>query len=243
MTTVFCLCCVLVLLICLMFLMKNYINLRNSYDALAESYKGVEELNSTLRAQRHDFLNHLQIVYGMTEIGEYDELKKYLEPMYKDMMKTGKALRTSKPALNALVRAKTGEADNHNIDMYVEVKSDLKNLAVPDWEMSKILSNLLDNAITALDSEEASNREQNKKIMLDITETKEAYQFIVSNNGPMIEKDKQEEVFKKGVTSKKEEGHGMGLYIVSGVIKKYKGEISLNSDEDETSFKVLIPKS
>ena len=75
-----------------------------------------------------------------------------------DMMKTGKALRTSKPALNALVKAKTGEADNHNIDMYVEVKSDLKELLVPDWEMSKILSNLIDNGITALEKKENNRK-------------------------------------------------------------------------------------
>ena len=65
------------------------------------------------------------------------------------MLKTGKALKTSKPAINALLKAKMGEAEGKSIDVYVEVKSDLKELHVADWEVCKVLSNLIDNAMTA----------------------------------------------------------------------------------------------
>ena len=62
--------------------------LRHQYDALVSSYRDLERLNSDLRAQRHDYLNHLQVVYGLMELEEYDELKTYLAPIYKGMMKT-----------------------------------------------------------------------------------------------------------------------------------------------------------
>lgn len=39
----------------------------------------------------------------MMELEEYEDLHHYLEPVYKDMLKTGKALKTSKPAINALL--------------------------------------------------------------------------------------------------------------------------------------------
>ena len=103
---VFCLVVAVVLLICIMILLKQFLQLKKHYEDLMESFRNLEQLNSTLRAQRHDYLNHLQVVYGMMELEEYEELQQYLEPVYKDMMKTGKALRTSKPAINALLKAK-----------------------------------------------------------------------------------------------------------------------------------------
>lgn len=233
----FCFCVAVVLLFCVLILLKLYSRLKKNYDALQESYHHLEQLNSTLRVQRHDYLNHLQVVYGMMELEEYEELHRYLEPVYKDMMKTGKALKTSKPALNALLKAKMDEAEGKEIDVYVEVKSDLKQLNVPDWELCKVLSNLIDNAITALEE-----KEQEKKIVIDVTETKECYLFSISNNGPMIPKALRESIFQQGVTTKRGEGHGMGLSIVSNVLKENKGLIEFSSDENETIFKVSFYK-
>ena len=107
---ILCIGVVIATTICSIILLKMLIRLKSNYDALLESYQNMEALNSTLRAQRHDYLNHLQVVYGMMELEEYEELHAYLEPVYKDMLKTGKALKTSKPAINALIKAKMGEA-------------------------------------------------------------------------------------------------------------------------------------
>lgn len=234
---VLCLIAMIALAVCVAILLKMLIRLKSNYDALMESYRNLEELNSTLRGQRHDYLNHLQVVYGMMELNEYEDLHNYLEPVYKDMLKTGKALKTSKPAINALLKAKMGEAERKDIDVYVEVKSDLKELQVADWEICKVLSNLIDNAMTALEGQ--SN---GKKIEIDITETKKEYVFSVSNNGPMIPIEVQEHIFKQGFTTKLEEGHGMGLFIVQNVLKENAGNISLTSDENETAFVVRFKK-
>ena len=232
-----CLVMVVVLVICILAWLVSYGKLKEAHDVLQGNIRNLEKLNSELRAQRHDYLNHLQVVYGLMELEEYDELKRYLQPVYKAMIKTGKALKTSKPAINALLKAKMDEAENQGIDFYIEVKSDLKDLKAEDWELCKVLSNLLDNAMTAL-----MEKEGEKKIELDITEDKDTYHFIVSNNGPEIPEHLREMIFKQGFTSKKGEGHGMGLYIVSNVLKEYHGTIALKSNEQATEFAVSFPK-
>lgn len=228
---------VLILTGCIAVFVTIYTRLRQQYEALLQSYRNLEQLNSDLRAQRHDYLNHLQVVYGLMELEEYDELKGYLSPIYKGMMKTGKALKTRNPAVNALLRAKMAEAESRGIDFYVEVKSNLQNLQVESWELCKVLSNLMDNAMTAL---EVNHGE--KKLRVDIGEDREQYQFTISNNGPMIPPELQESIFREGFTTKKESGHGMGLYIVAQVLKAYKGSVRLSSTEEETSFSITIPK-
>ena len=234
---VFSLLVVVVLMLCMIWLLLIHEKLKRQYEALAESFYRVQELNGELRGQRHDYLNHLQIVYGMMELEEYEELHAYLEPIYKDMMKVGKAIRTSIPAVNALLMAKMGTAEANGIDFYVEVKSDLKNLRVEPWELCKVLSNLIDNAITALQEKEGE-----RKMSLDISEDRDFYLFAVSNNGPVIPEEKRGVIFRQGFTTKKEEGHGMGLYIVSGILKENRGTIQLDSDEKETVFTVRFAK-
>lgn len=234
---VFCLAVVLLLMACLVWLLVLHQKQRRRFEALAESYNSIQELNVELRSQRHDYLNHLQVVYGMLELEEYEELHNYLEPIYKDMMKTSKAIRTSIPAVNALLMAKMGTADTNNIDFYVEVKSDLRNLRAEPWELCKVLSNLIDNGITAL-----QEKEKDRKMMLDINEDRDFYIFAVSNNGPAIPEEEKGLIFRQGFSTKKEEGHGMGLHIVTCILRENNGTIEVNSDENETIFTVKFAK-
>jgi sensor histidine kinase regulating citrate/malate metabolism len=219
-------------------LARNYIQLLKRDDALRESIDNLSKLNDKLRMDRHDYLNQLQVVYGLMELEEYDEMNAYLRKVYKELMKTGKAVKTSKPAVNALLAAKSAEAEAKEIEFLIEVKSDLKNLNIEDWELCKVLSNLTDNAIKALEDSDV----QEKKIRINITETQQQYIFSVENNGPKIPEEIRDSIFKKGYTTKKEEGHGMGLAIVSEIVSKAKGKIELKSDEEETVFTVSFGK-
>lgn len=204
---------------------------------LKKNYKNLEKLNGELRSQRHDYLNHLQVVYGLMELEEYDELRRYFEPVYKEAQKTGKALKTSRPAVNALLKAKMDEAERKGIDFYVEVKTNLKHLKVEDWELCKLISNIVDNALTAV--EEIGGE---RKVIVDMMEDQTHYRISVMNNGPKIPEKMQEEIFKQGITSKKEEGHGMGLYIVKNIVKEYHGMLQLISTDEETVFGFAFPK-
>ncbi|MCR5104279.1 MAG: Spo0B domain-containing protein [Eubacterium sp.] len=229
---------VVILIICIIILVRSYKRLLNRNELLHESLENLSNLNDKLRMDRHDYLNHLQIVYGLMELEEYDEMNSYLRKVYKELLKTGKAIKTSKPAINALLAAKSAESENKEIELLIEVKSDLKQLNIEDWELCKILSNLIDNAAKALEDSEI----EDKKIRININETPDRYIFEVEDNGPKIPEELREMIFKKGFSTKKEDGHGMGLAIVSEIVGKNKGEIELNSDEEETTFTISFEK-
>lgn len=204
----------------------------------AESMKNLENLNSKLREQRHDYLNQLQIVYGLLELEEYEEARDYLNPVFKDIMKVNRALKTAQPAVNALLSAKMDTAAAQDIDFYLEVATQLSELEMEPWELCKVLGNLIDNALTAV-----SKLEGERRVFLEIREKGDSYEFKVRNNGPEIPKQHREMIFMQGFTTKKEEGHGMGLAIVSSVLKKAEGSIFLESCEEETVFTVNVPKA
>lgn len=203
------------------------------------SLSALEQLNVKLRKQRHEYLNEMQVVYGLLEIDEPDEALKYLKPVYEDVSRVGKALKTSKPALNALLYSKMELAKSKNINLCVEVSSDLKHVNIPQWDMCKIFANIIDNAITAL---EEDKEQENKKISVQISENAGEYLFIISNNGPVIPREKIPQIFKNGFTSKLGEGHGLGLGIVRDIVDEYNGVIEVSSEINRTSFGVCIPK-
>ena len=215
-----------------------YFSDRYHNENLEESIHDLENLNTTLRAQRHDYLNHFQVIYGLMEMQEYEEAKNYLDPVFKDIMKVSKALRTSLPAVNALLQAKMEMAEKNHIDLFLEVRSDLKKITIEPWNLCKVLANIIDNSITAL-----SEVEKDKYIFLEIGEDLNSYTFHIYNNGPKISESQQEEIFKQGFTTKKEQGHGMGLYIVSKIIREAGGEVSVTSNHEKTSFFINIPKN
>jgi sensor histidine kinase regulating citrate/malate metabolism len=227
----------LMLLSSLVTILGLYFTIRYKNDIMSETLSNLEELNTKLRAQRHDYLNHFQVIYGLMELGEYEEAKGYIDPVFKDIMKVSKALKTSQPAVNALLQAKICAAEKKGIDLYLEIRSQLKEIPIEPWNLCKVLANIIDNGITAL-----SEANHEKSIHIEIGEDMNCYTFLVYNNGPEIPRGQLENIFRQGFTTKKEMEHGMGLFIVAKIIREAGGTISVNSSVDKTSFYIELPK-
>ncbi len=193
---------------------------RYQNESYRESMKNLENLNSRLREQRHDYLNQIQIVYGLLELEEYEEARDYLRPVFKDIMKVNKALKTAQPAVNALLQAKLETAEKQGIDFYLEVATQLSGLAMEPWELCKVLGNLIDNAVTAV-----AGLEGERRITLEIREARETYRLIVRNNGPDIPEQHRSLIFQPGIHHEKRRGtrHGPGhrLFDAEGGGRQY----------------------
>ncbi len=205
---------------------------------LEEAYGQLEDLNGTLRKQRHDFMNHLQVVFSLLELNEPSEAMKYVENVYGDIKKTGSVLKTAIPAVNALIAAKRQDCLEKGIALDILIHAGWRDMPVPGWEMCRVLGNLVDNARDALLEDEAN---ADKRIALTIDETPGTYCFRVENNGPAIPRAMQRSIFQMGFTTKSD-GHGSGLSIVEEILKSYGGGIYVESDDQRTAFIGSVPK-
>lgn len=195
----------------------------------------MDTLNLKLRAQRHDFLNHIQVVYSLLEMEEYAEATGYLERVYDELKSVSRVMRTKMTAFNALLQVKSAACEERGIALELDIRSTLEKLSVPPWELCCIIGNLMDNAMDAVaDVPEA-------RIRLSVSEDLRGFTFTIVNNGATVPEDMRESIFEPGVSTKGE-GHGMGLSIVRKTLREFGGAIALDGGE-ETSFTVTVPRA
>lgn len=202
---------------------------------LDETVAQMTDLNHALRAQRHDFLNHLQVVYSLMEMEEFDEARAYIDQVYGSIQSLSQQLKTACAPVNALLRAKTTEAGSRNIRLDVTVKAPWKDLPFPAWEMCRVLSNLIDNAMDALKDW------KNAVIHVTLWEDIHRFAFSVENNGPQIPADIAEKIFEAGFSGKGE-GRGMGLHISRKTLRRQNGDLTVSSHPEKTVFSGFVPK-
>lgn len=205
-------------------------------EMMAEAMDQLDELNIQLRMQRHDFLNHLQVVYSLVDMKENDEAVRYIETVYGQMRRLSAGMKTDKPAVNALLQAKLAQAEDKGVRLQLEVTSPLTELPVNDWELCRVLGNLIDNGMDAMEGM------AQPEMKVELYEDLRSYGLRVSNNGPEIPAAIRQKVFNTGFTTKAA-GHGLGLSIVKEILEDAGGGISLESDAQRTAFTGWIPKA
>jgi sensor histidine kinase regulating citrate/malate metabolism len=204
--------------------------------ALKEAIEETEELNNTLRSQRHDFLNHIQIIHGLMEIGEYDEAASYMEQIYNEIQAVTKILKTSSPAVNALLQVKDNSCENRGITFEIRSTTKLENPVMGSWDICAILGNLIDNAVNAVEGK------KDGRVTVSLAEDISNYLFRVRDNGRGMDEKIKERIFEMGVSTKEGEGHGVGLAISKKKLAGVGGDIWFETGNGNTVFTFTVPK-
>ncbi len=213
--------------------------LNNQIEIKDESYRNIEALNLELRSQRHDFLNHLQILYSLMEMEAYEDTTTYLNRLYGDVGKLSANIKTNSVAMNALLQAKSNEAETRNIPFEIRINSRLEFLNMPDWELCRVIGNMIDNGLTA-----AELFGPEGCLSIDIKENIKDYEMVISNSSQPIEDVAIQHFFTPGFTTKRVgDNHGMGLHISDVLMKKYNNHIHMSYKDELIIVKLVIHKS
>ena len=207
---------------------------------LEEAYGQLEDLNREMRAQRHDFMNHLQVVYSLIEMDEPGEAMAYMDKIYGDMQRVSRMMRTACPAVNALIQAKVVEAERRGAELKLSIAAKWDDERMPAWEICRVLANLIDNALDACC---AAQLPEGVRPMVELVlgEDLRSWFFSVRNNGPAIDEATRAKIFEPGFTTKAT-GQGMGLFIVSQTLTQLGGKLTLESHEGDTVFSGFVPR-
>lgn len=189
-------------------------------------------LGDVLRANRHDFSNHLQVIVGFMQLGKTDMAFEYVNEITGKMETQSSVSNMKNLGVAALLLKKQGLAEELGIKFKTKINIDFQDLAVNPSDMARIIGNLIDNAFAAVRTNLA---DPEITVSLD-------NEISVTNTGPEIPVEIQSKIFEKGFTTKGSSGSGLGLFIVRELVENYKGTVTLmSSQETGTIFTVRFP--
>lgn len=214
----------------------NKVHQEVEYQAQKRYTDNINDLIATVRSQRHDFINHVQAVYGLIKTGQAEAAREYIEEVYGEVKQAGEVLSLNRPEISALLHAKEGLAAARGVKLLIKVDPGFGRLPVEAVDFNRIIGNLIDNALDAVAGLEAPGR----WVKVEMACEGATYQVRVSNPGPLIPPELRQRIFTRGFTTKKGEHQGMGLYAVQSLAERYGGLVGLRSSQEGTAFTVTF---
>lgn len=194
-------------------------------------YENIDEKYINAQRIMHDIKRHIDMVRNYFADGDSKNANKYLDTIDENIRSIGRAFRFRNRILNLIINEKYITCKSKEIEFDVKVQ-DIEKLTISDYDMTTILSNLLDNAIEAC---EEIDVQENRKIELHIHEYNEF--LIISVKNPVGSFNNKMDKF---ITTKK--GHlGIGLVNVEDTVKKYDGNFKIEHNNKIFWVKIVFP--
>lgn len=103
-------------------------------------------------------------------------------------------------------------------------------------EMNQVWTNLIDNAIDAMEGR------PNSVLEIKTERDREFTVVSITDNGPGIPKDILDKIFDAFFTTKAiGKGTGLGLDVVRNIVNQHSGKVEVASEPGKTTFKVCFP--
>lgn len=212
----------------------NNAKMREMYELQIQAYQYQLEVmknaNEAYRTLRHDMKHHIVMLTDFIHKGENENALKYLGKLsgytggHKGYIETGNTGIDS--IINYMAAKVQGFSGQVLADIYIP-----PGLAVDNFDMSIILGNLLLNACEAMENctrkELAIALKYGRGILLICIEN--------TYDGILEEKD------GKIITRKEDaSNHGLGLASVRRAVRKYDGNIKIQSDENKFRVEAVL---
>lgn len=217
---------------------EKIININSNYKVQEYQIKNMEEIINIIRKEKHDFANHINVIRGLCLLNKpntVERINDYVIKISDTIHSSFRYLDTGNDYLDGLLSIKNNYAVKNNINFKVIIDEPFSSIKVREDELISIISNLVDNAFEAFESNPDI---QDKEISIATFIKDKKFCIEVADNGTVIPENIKRKIFDKGFSTKTKESsdHGFGLYITKQLIEQNNGTISLDSVKEKTKF-------
>ena len=180
---------------------------------------------------RHDFKNSIDCIARMIQQNKREDALHYAEQLKKRKIGNIQThIECSSSVINAVLNSKFSDA--HDKDIATSFKMVVQIPESLEFDISIILSNLLDNAIEACCKNDAASR-----IVLSITKNNAYYQLLIKNTivDSVLEWNKSLKTIKAGKNE-----HGWGMKSIFDIVEKHQGMIEIFEENGEFCVCTLL---
>ena len=192
-----------------------------------QKYEDIIRQSEQIRKLRHDYKNNFLVIRSLITDNNTD---KAIEIINKDIEQINTArshIQTNNEVVNAIVNTKMSAALAKGIKVSFISISDFGG--IDDFDLCNLISNMFDNAITAVENCEK------KFIDTEISQRDGFYTVKMSNSIQRSVLDQNPEL---NTTKDDKSSHGLGMKIIKDIADRYSGE--LDYYEENETFYVLV---
>lgn len=196
--------------------------------------KQMEQKYREISVLKHDFKNSIDCIRSLIIGGNYEEAVNYADKLEKRKINSIQPqVLSSNPVVNAVINSKFGEAAEKGIDTSLRLVVKIPQYL--EFDLSILLSNLLDNAVEA-----CAENIGNSQIILTISDVDGYYRVVIRNT---VESSVLRENKDLNTHKSDSDKHGWGLKSVKDIVDKYDGLIDIYENSDMFFVDILLAKS
>ncbi len=185
-----------------------------------------------LRAQAHEFANRLHTISGLIELGEHDEVQRYVRRLGRVTQRLTAQVtdRIADPALAALLIAKASQAAERGVELRLSDRSGLEPVDEQTSEdLTTVVGNLVDNALDAVTATGPAADGSARSVDVEVREESGAVVVTVRDDGPGVAPEHADQLFERGFTTKAGT-RGFGLALTRSICLRRGGDVEVTND-------------
>jgi sensor histidine kinase regulating citrate/malate metabolism len=203
---------------------------RTELSTLEKELGTTRTTTDTLRAQTHEFANQLHTISGLIQLGEYDDVVKFVDgvSLSRTQLYDDVTSKVKDPAVSALLIAKASLAAERGVILSLAEGSRLDRAdEALSRDLTTVVGNLVDNAIDAVSGVPSGN------VTVGLADVGGEIRVTVRDSGPGVQVDRLEDVFRQGFSTKvsaNDGGRGFGLALTRLVCLRRDGDVEVHND-------------
>ncbi|MEW6696970.1 MAG: Spo0B domain-containing protein [Bacillota bacterium] len=121
----------------------------------------IKGLLEVIQVQRHDFLNHLQVISGLIQLNKGERVRDYIKQVCGEYERLSKITRLKSPEVKAVLLITNNEAAKCQVDFSMDIGTNMASLDVPGQIVGTALEHCIQQALKFLAPPEAVDRRMN----------------------------------------------------------------------------------
>lgn len=191
----------------------------------------LRRMQEQTRRYRHDMRHHFTLLQSLAAKGDMKKIADYLQIADSDLDALTPIRYCENETINLLLSSFHAKAEQAGVVLSAEACVP-KTLPISDTELCSLISNGLENAITAV---AAIPMERKRTVTIKIIVYKE--KLLLSVNNPYEGKI----TFREGIPQAAIEGHGYGTRSISTIAELHGGQALFSADGAFFSLQVMVP--
>lgn len=206
---------------------------KNKLQSMCLEQQNQERLTEVMRTWNHDQHHFINVLSSYVAKKDLDGISAYLREMNANLEFVTSSVNTSNPVIDGMISVKLRICQSENIPLRVVAK-DLADFPLGKAQTGCLLGNLLDNAIEACKKLDDA---KSVYIELKIAKNRGMYTITLTNSS----NGEYQYVDGELVTSKKDDGHGIGLTRIRQIVEDAGGFYKITALKDRFRIEICLP--